>query len=308
MTLLLHSYRPRPRRRLPPTSSRAQATTQSLPQVKSFHSFPKLPKDLKLCILAFVAEVSAGDKWKRTCSLTHVLPFVSKQFRDLCQSDYLWKNALEILVRKEPFLWREGLLILCRNNGVLDASAILSKQLVTEAHGRLSEPGYQALYKMVRSQFQRFSTDVFSMPSEGAIRIPDPDVALGELPTIPTEPALFRLSVPRDGFLIQYLTEGQARGPPQPRYIVFMNVGPQSPACLMRLAGCTVHSPMLVTVWFDPVKYVKIESIQEDPPQFRLPTYTATCLCLRDDAELAMQLEQAGPTIMDDNATSCVIL
>jgi hypothetical protein len=49
------------------------------------------------------------------------------------------------------------------------------------------------------------------------------------------------------------------------------------------------------------------------PTQFRLPTFMAKCICLRDDLEFASasttHVEQAGPGDYDgDEAASCCIL
>ena len=48
------------------------------------------------------------------------------------------------------------------------------------------------------------------------------------------------------------------------------------------------------------------------PTQFRLPTFTAKCICLRDDLEVTSStthVEQAGPgDYGGDEAASCCIL
>ena len=269
----------------------------------SFHLFPLLPRDVKLHILAHVAEASTGEPLTSTSPLTHVLPLVSHEMRDLCQSNHLWRNALEILVRKESFLWRKGLLMLCETNDTvhLDHDDFVPSELVARVHARMNHPGYLSLSKMVKRLFTQFTANVFAMP------LPDGNLPCHE----PDKPIFCRLTLPRDGFLIQFLTEQSSFV--RPRHLVLMDSskgGPDAPAALFKLRDCIVHSPVLVCVWFDPVQHVKIQSIREETTQFRLPTFTATCLCLRNDLDVTSRtthVEQAGVPGNDDVAP-CSIL
>ena len=70
-------------------------------------------EDILLAIMSYIADtpfevVSDEDPTCGKSTLTHTLPFVSKQFHRLTNHDIFWKNALQRLVRDE-FLWEEGM-------------------------------------------------------------------------------------------------------------------------------------------------------------------------------------------------------
>jgi hypothetical protein len=84
----------------------------------------------------------------------------------------------------------------------------------------MNQRGYLSLYKMVERLFTQFTAHVFAMPLDGNIPFCEPG-----------RPIFFRLSLslPRDGFLIQFLTEQSSVH--HPRHHVLMdssNGGPVS--------------------------------------------------------------------------------
>ena len=71
-------------------------------------------EDVLLAILSFVADtpfemVDSAEPTSGQSTLTHTLPFVSKQFHRLTKEhDFFWENALLRLVKKEH-LWEDGM-------------------------------------------------------------------------------------------------------------------------------------------------------------------------------------------------------
>jgi len=106
-------YRPTHGRRdntpafLPPRRS----IMSELHDISTFHHFPSLSDDLMLIILTYVADVPfEGEGMSHRSTMTHVLPYVSKQVQSLCAStDRIWTAALRRRLQKEPNLWGEGL-------------------------------------------------------------------------------------------------------------------------------------------------------------------------------------------------------
>jgi hypothetical protein len=216
----------------------------------SFHPFPMLPQDLKIFILTFVANASMEDPIVQTSPLTHALPLVSRDFRDMCRSDCLWQIALEQLVDAEPSLWKEGLLKL----HACEASS--SRELVRVVHKGLREPGYFRLYRMVVARFLRFTSPVFCMRG---------NVRLGR-------PIGLHLFEPRYQRMIQLVMEGYPVEVRDGRNIVledlphfvYAHVSPfsaSSPACLVNVQRCSINENGTADVLLMPVAYVKMERL-----------------------------------------------
>lgn len=84
---------------------------------RSFAASPFQPASLSLQIYQ-AASQKCEDELKVTLdtfgTLTHVLPFVCKKFRVLCQaSDGLWNEATERLIVAHPQVWGDGIRQLC---------------------------------------------------------------------------------------------------------------------------------------------------------------------------------------------------
>ena len=230
-------------------------------------------------ILSFVADVPFEDPNEQS-SVPHVLPFVSKQFHSMCQSNYFWQMALERLVVKDPSLWKEGLLKLYSS---CDES---SPHFVRLVHEGLLEPGYASLYRMVVDRFLRFTGPVFMMSGV---------VSLGE-------PILLHFFEPRYRLLVQQVLEGypqEARegGPitanengdyPTFVYAHMAPFAPTFPACLVEIRQCTVQPNGSADVMLMPVAYVRIQHLWERPNTGRLHF----AQCIRMGGEESRQLEE----------------
>jgi len=84
---------------------------------RSFHQFEKLSDDNIVSVLAFVGDApfelppSTGIRFEDGRStMTNVLPRISKKIHSILKnSDYLWKLALERIVKNNPWPWENGL-------------------------------------------------------------------------------------------------------------------------------------------------------------------------------------------------------
>lgn len=215
-----------------------------------FHPFPLLPQDLKIFILTFVAKASIEDPTVQTSPLTDTLPLVSRDFRDMCQSNCLWKIALEQLVEAEPSLWKEGLLKL----HACEASS--SSELVRVVHEGLREPGYFRLYRMVVARFLRFTSPIFCMTG---------NVRLG----LPIGLHLFE---PRYVLMIQLVMQGYPAEARDGRqivvedlpYFVYAHASPfsaSSSACLVKVQRCRINENGTADVLLMPVAHIKMERL-----------------------------------------------
>jgi hypothetical protein len=271
--------------------------------VRKFYLFCELPTDVKLCILAFGAEVSLDDGSSTTThnSLTRVFPLVSREFRVLSKSDCLWQTILERFVDKEPFLWRDGLLKLldCDDPGDTTTqqqqqdllSSLSSRELVQVVNSRLSEPGYFRLYRMIMARFIRFTSPIFYMSCRR--------VKIG----IPVALHFFEH---RYRLLIQMVMEGYPTELQDGRLIpnqvsnvptfVYAHVPPfqqGSRACLVQVHRCVIDpNDGTANVWLMPVAFVKMERVWERADQAGLRY--AQCVRLSNSAcrELLQREEQ----------------
>lgn len=260
-------------------------------------------------------------------ALMQVLPFVSKHFCELCRSDYLWESALENKVQKEPYIWKEGLIKLCniKDEAKDEDDTMSTRDLLKLANERLNTPGYLALYKMVKSSFLRLNSPVFVVPAEADVSIGVPNLSPEEFSQAShlESTRMYRLSLPRDAHLIQFLTERQHVSvvlyqqniayPQQHPYQIFITIlgmGPHKPACLMKLLNAIVYdSGQLVTLYVEPVTYVSVERIKQESNTSLLPAYSATCLFL-PDLHVAEQLDQTVESEQQQggDAAPCCIL
>jgi len=274
-----HKRKSSRRRRRRKTSEKRKDTAvqepQNSPEVPppSFHSFSKLPQDVKLYILSYIAEASMNAKHS---PLTHVLPLVSHEFHDLSKSDCLWQAALERLVEKEPFLWREGFMKLCHCDKQEEYSP---RELIKLAHSKLHEPGYFRLYRMVVARCMRFTSPIFCMPNRRV-----------QLKT----PIALHLFEPRYRLLIQLVMEGYPMDLRDGRdmttrveelpVFVYAHVPPftaSSRACLVQVQRCLIDEhDGTANVLLLPIAYVKLERVWERPNSGHL--FFAQCIRLSE--------------------------
>lgn len=258
---------------------------------QSFALFTRLPPELKLHILTFMTDTS----------LLRVIPSVSKHLYELCQSDCLWQGVIELLVRNEAYLWRKGMFMMYPHDGELDS--LSPTELVAGANKFLFEPGYLDLYKRVRALFLQFTCPAFSMPAKDKVYFPDPNPPQGQpIMLMNGKPAHILMRTSRDECLLRYVTNGRSGPRGQtfiedahfPRFIVFYDIGPQTPACLVRLTHFTMHESSAVAV-MEPLCYVKIESlsVEKQPNSKNLVPQTAEFSCLAGQG-VSTQLRQAN--------------
>lgn len=83
----------------------------------SEHSTPSyihlLSDDILIEILSYVSNAPfENDYADPKSTLTHILPFVSKQFRELCRADSLWLVSFQRLIGNNPNYWKYPLSML----------------------------------------------------------------------------------------------------------------------------------------------------------------------------------------------------
>jgi hypothetical protein len=121
-------------------------------------------------------------------TLSHVLPFVCKYFRNICQTkDCLWKDALSKMVLGEPEIWRAGLESLidessdvrsgeptivhsnCDVEKLIDlgASVLMDRRAYTLESAHKEAAPTQQLLRYLVSNFLCFTGPVFFMPGQG---------------------------------------------------------------------------------------------------------------------------------------------
>ena len=260
-----------------PPLRRGSKSKEESPRLTAFHQFSMLHEDLQILILSFVASAPFEDPQKRS-PVAHVLPYVSKQVRAMCQSNYLWEMALERLVKKEPSLWVQGLLKLY----ACDSS---SPNIVRLVHEGLQEPGYMHLFRLVVERYLRFTRPVFMM--SGVVRL--------------GEPFGLRFFEPRYRLLILQVMEGFTVDDPSgyvyPRngeyptfcYAHVAPFAPRSPACLVEVRQCTIRTDGTALVMLMPVAFVWMETLWEAPNTGRL--HFAQCLRMGREDSRALEVQ-----------------
>jgi hypothetical protein len=221
------------------------------PEEPGFHLFPLLHEDLQIFILSFVSEAPFEDPQKPS-PLTHVLPYVSKHVRVMCLSDYLWRMALERLVKKDPFLWVQGLLKL----HMCDSS---SPHFVRFVHEGLHEPGYLSVFRLVVERYLRFTGPVYMRSGVERLR---------ELIGLHFFEHRYRL-------LIHHVMEGYnvdnhsgfvlQRNGEYPTFVYADMVPFASPACLVEVRQCTIRPDQSADVMLKPVAFTWMERLWEAP-------------------------------------------
>lgn len=132
-----------------------------------FTLFHELQEEIKVCILTFVADAPLerpsfnGNGQSPDSTLTHRLPYVSKEFKRLASLDCFWKAATRRRAGVEP-LWRFALYTITdtKENDWIQKSITA---LIECAHDHIAG-GYKELYKCVVSTYLRFTSPVFHMP------------------------------------------------------------------------------------------------------------------------------------------------
>jgi hypothetical protein len=294
---------------------------------KYFKLFPYLHEELKLTILSFVADApfeTMPENYPKS-ALTNELPSVSRQFRSICNSDVLWKDALIRITKKEPELWKAALRTMCkeqqppqqqpqnpddgdeesilnlverthRHQQFLRANCGLRQRLKNIRHNNNQHHSsyYKSIYEHVVNQHLRFKGPVFYMPGQ---------VALGQTYALHLFEYRYRLLIAE---AMQFQTpEARNGGPLQhpPVYFIHANRAPLErsvPAVLVQVLQCHIFADGRADVLLLPVKYVWIEKVWVRPDSGHL--LYAQCLKMGTAVTSQMnhlQRQEALANVMD---------
>lgn len=91
-------------------------TTEEI-RKKLFHFFSELHEDIANHIILFIAEAPLEQSTERgkkyaLSSLTHIIPLVNKNFRDMSSTDFFWKESLLRQLNRDDsqrYHWQAGL-------------------------------------------------------------------------------------------------------------------------------------------------------------------------------------------------------
>mmetsp|Transcript_40940 Transcript_40940/g.46511 ORF Transcript_40940/g.46511 Transcript_40940/m.46511 type:complete len:283 (-) Transcript_40940:37-885(-) len=262
------------------TTKKMRMTTNS-----SFTRFLDLDEGVMMYIISFVADVPMEniDENIRPSlwgTMTDVLPFVSKQFCKFCQTDYFWQDALKRLCVKEPYLWEEGLLrLLPPSSSIKKMNKKKSNNnntLVSDVYKALQDTvNYKSLYRRVFETHIRFTGPVFFMTD--VIRLGQTFGLHFFEPRYRTLIAEVMRDWPesaRQGEAINN-TASPTNSFPTFIYAHMAPLIPTTPACLVHVRQCIIHSDGSADVMLEPVAYVQLEQIWERPNSRHL--YEATC-------------------------------
>lgn len=202
-----------------------QQLQQSAPKEPKFHLFTNLSNELQRSIVAFVAD-APYERLHRYSMLARSLPFVSRNFRTICQHEDLWSAALQRAQNAEK-CWRS-------------AFARYTETVGTEAVDSVPS---NLLYRSIMTMELLITAPVFIMrmglPAGGSLEA-QPVVVSYQL----------NFFEPRYILMIDDLMEGQ---PPESwrngeivdnLYFIHANQGYQlgGPALLIRLKSCQVFA------------------------------------------------------------------
>lgn len=265
---------------------------------KYFKLFPYLHEELKLAILSFVADAPFETMPNYPESaLTHKLPLISRQFRSICNSDLLWKEALIRITKQEPGLWKDALARISGGGEMQQDESALNLVERTHHHLLANTPNscsYKSIYKQVVNSHLRFKGPVFCMPGQ---------VALGQTYALHLFEYRYRLLIveamrhqtveARDG--------GRMTGPPV--YFIHANRAPLErsvPAVLVQVVQCQMFADGRADVLLLPLHFMWIERVWVRPDSGHL--HYAQCLKMGRHVTLQMnhlQRQEALANAMD---------
>ena len=71
-----------------------------------FHQFSELHEDLMINILSYIADIPLEHpRTKPRSTVTGLLPLVSRQFLQFCNSDYFWQLSMKRMRLRDSYLW-----------------------------------------------------------------------------------------------------------------------------------------------------------------------------------------------------------
>jgi hypothetical protein len=212
-------------------------------------------------------------------TLTHVLPFVNKAFRDLSKLDYFW---LPILLRQlnrensERYHWQQGLRRLLPRSFQLSEGADLL-QVVLDHTEKIS---CKEIYKKVVTNHIQCNYPIFCMPCQ---------LRLGEIYGLHLFEPRYRLMVrdlidrcgnPLEACRGGNIEDGICDGFLQPPLLVHAcsgsQLGPGETACLVQLIWCRTYEYGTADVQLLPISWVKLNKIWVRPSSGHLFYTNAT--------------------------------
>ena len=278
---------------MPPTIdlSEFRQVSRSARNEATFSLFSMLLDEVLLHIFSFAADVPfETDQLRCESTLTHAIPFVSRRFYHLVsETDVLWRNALERLILKEPFLWKRGIdyisyrvkvgevaeqdsasepgntRITCLSNGI-DSCGLINKACKLVVPGSGSAAGAcTRVFQEIVSRYVRFTSPVFHMPgfvqlgSEFGLHFFEPRYRL----LIHEVMADFPLSLRRGNRI--HLDGVQVKEFPKFIYANHQSLGHGSLACIVEVKWCQIHANGTADVLLCPSAYIWIEAVWKRP-------------------------------------------
>ena len=139
---------------------------------ESFSLFNYLHDDLKMTVLSFVADAPFESRniTLPKSSLTHTLPQVSRKFRELCDTEHYWKDAIVRQIIAEPFLWKRALHRMIDSPLTQCEDVKAASNLVKMAYDRKQFSKYKDMYRDIVKNHLRFVGPVFYMCGQGKLR------------------------------------------------------------------------------------------------------------------------------------------
>lgn len=230
----------------------------------------QLQPELKLLVLSFIAEAPFESNNHYRSTLTHTLPFVTKDFRHMASSDIFWADALLRQIKKEPNLWLVAFKTLCGippNSLSLETTAV---DLIRLSQSTLCLP-FKDVYRRILNEFIRFRSPVFVMESP---------VTIGDPYGLHFFEHRYRLLI---GEVMRHQPEEARHGGPidtsqtQPLFI-HANCWPithMTPAVIVRVIRCEIYPDGRADVVLVPISYAWIEKIGVLPNTGNLCVATA---------------------------------
>jgi hypothetical protein len=245
--------------------------------MKTFHQFNELQTELIPHILSYIVTVPYEESsLQNESTLTHILPFVSKNFHTICNTiDILWMCPLQRLINQNP-LWKQSLDAFVRKESLQsypkesvfttqNACNILQEISANKSEDQIPQTSIHArLYQHILKNYIRIEMPVFYMPDDMIQRGNPTGFFL-------FEPRYRRLiwdvmeNLPmdfRNGRKIS--VENGIKHPPQ---FIYAHKSPLKRgviACIVNILYCDIHRNGTANVQVVPIEYVRIEKVFEE--------------------------------------------
>ena len=241
-------------------------------------------------VFSFVADVpfeNPTSSFKST--LTHVLPLVSKDVHRITSTDYYWKDALDRLTIKDPYLWQKGLLSFLPKGMQPPSESESSSSLAQQVAVHLNTTSFRHLFRRLTSEYLRFTAPIFHM--QGQVRLGhafglhffEPRYRL----LIRTVMEEYRNQHHNDNDNTTTNSDIVLVDGPSFIYAHQAPLAPTSVACIVQVRQCQVYGDGSADVTLVPTHYVWLERVRELPSTGRL--YQGRCLKMGGDATQRME-------------------